>query len=166
MRVKLTSSRQVKWTKELILTLANQKGFTVAKEPITDINILFKSFGKSKSFVYKLRTASQTLKDRYKNVIEYINSFDKIRVIKSRKAETYKCGNTPICKLTIRGKTLNAYLGLNPKAYENTKYIYTDVSSSKTYANYPMRVKITSDRQVKWVKELISLVLGGKVGGA
>jgi hypothetical protein len=70
------------------------------------------------------------------------------------------------------GEAFSIYSGHNmtwgefAKAYENTKYIYTDVSSSKTYANYPMRVKITSDRQVKWVKELISLVLGGKVGGA
>ena len=67
----------------------------------------------------------------------------------------------PLIKFTIRGKTLNAYLGLNPKDYENTKSIYTDVSNIGKYANYPMRVKVTSDRQVKWVKELINLIVGG-----
>ena len=96
----------------------------------------------------------------FQTLFKFILSFDKTRFIKSKKGETYKKGNTCICKLTIRGKTLNAYLGLDPKAYENTKYVFTDVSQSKTYANYPMRVKLTSNRQVRWLKELLSDLLG------
>lgn len=161
MRVRVTSLRQAKWVKELILILADKNGFKVAKEPITNIADLFASFKKSKTFTYKLRTASDVVKGRYKEITSYINSFEKARVIKGKKGETYKLGNKCLCKLTIRGKTLNVYIGLEPKAYENTKYIYTDVSSSKSYANYPMRVKVTSDRQVKWVKELISIVAKG-----
>ena len=41
----------------------------------------------------------------------------------------------------------------------STGKIFTDVSNVKKYANYPMRVKVSSERQVKWVKELISQVL-------
>lgn len=161
MRVRITSLRQAKWLKELVLILANNNGFKVAKEPITNIADLFANFKKSKTFTYKLRTASDVVKGRYKEITSYINSFEKSRVIKGKKGETYKLGNKCLCKLTIRGKTLNAYIALEPKEYENTKYIYTDVSSSKSYLNYPMRVKVTSDRQVKWIKELISIVAKG-----
>ena len=161
MRVRITSLRQAKWVKELILIIADKNGFKVAKEPVTNIADLFASFKKSKTFTYKLRMASDFVKGRYKEITSYINSFEKARVIRGKKGEPYKFGNKCLCKLTIRGKTLNAYIALNPKTYENTKYIYTDVSSSKSYANYPMRVKVTSDRQVKWVKELISIVAKG-----
>ena len=72
--------------------------------------------------------------------------------------------NKPIIKLNIKGKTLNAYIGLNPQEFENSKYIFTDASSIKAYANYPMRVKVTSNRQVKWVIELINkAVFGGEL---
>ena len=74
---------------------------------------------------------------------------------------TYKCKNTPIVRFAMRGKTLNAYIALNPKEYESTKYIYQDVSDTKRFINYPMRVKVTSDRQVKWVKELILIAYKG-----
>ena len=161
MRVKVTSLRQVRWVKELILILCEKNGFKVAKEPITDIKELFKSFKKPKSFTYKLRTASDVLKGRYKDITSFIKSFEKVRVIRSFKGETYKKGNLCVCKLTVRGKTLNAFIGLEPKKFENTKYNFIDVSSSKTYQNYPMRVKITSERQVRWVKELISACING-----
>ena len=162
MRVKVTSERQVKWVKELILINAEKNGFTVNKEPITNILDLFSTFKKSKSFNYKLRTASSEVKYRYKEITAHVKSFDRVRVIKGKKGETYKRGNVCICKLTIRGKTLNAYIGLDTKAFEDTKYIFTDASSSKAYANYPMRVKVTSERQVRWVKELITACIDGK----
>ena len=70
-----------------------------------------------------------------------------------------KVKRKPIIKFVIKGKTLNAYLGLNPEDYQDTKYIFTNVSNVKKYANYPMRVKVSSNRQVKWVKELIQEIL-------
>ena len=155
MRVKMTSDRQVKWAKELLLILAEKNGLPVAKQPITNIKDLFKSFGKAKTFEQKLKTATPILKERYLNISEFVTSYDKMRVIRGKKAETYRCGNKSVCKLTIRGKTLNVYVGLDPKEYEDTKYHFTDVSDSKTYANYPMRLKMTSDRQVRWAKELL-----------
>ncbi|MBQ3234900.1 MAG: hypothetical protein IJA97_01945 [Clostridia bacterium] len=161
MRVKITSNRQVRWARELILLLCEKNGFKVAKEPITNISDLFSTFKKSKSFTYKLRTANDVLKGRYKDITSFIKSIDRVRVIRGFKGETYKRGNLCVCKLAIRGKTLNAYIGLDPKKFENTKYKYIDVSSSKAYANYPMRVKVTSDRQVRWAKELISACING-----
>ena len=82
-----------------------------------------------------------------------------IRVIESKNSVTYKIKNRSVVKFLIKGKTLNAYLSIKPSEYLDSKYIFTDVSSDKKYANYPMRVKVSSDRQVKWVKELILEIL-------
>ena len=70
-------------------------------------------------------------------------------------------GRQPIVKFAIKGKTLNAYLGLNPKEFAESKYYFSDVSSMKLYANYGMRVKVTSNRQVKYLIELIALAKKG-----
>jgi predicted transport protein len=61
----------------------------------------------------------------------------------------------------MKGKTLNVYLALNPNEYQNTKYIFQDVSHVKKYALYPMRVRLTSDRQVRWTCELIDKIMQG-----
>ena len=58
----------------------------------------------------------------------------------------------------MRGKTLNAYIALNPSDYSESKYIFTDASNVKKYKNYAMRVRLTSNRQVKWLLELISII--------
>ena len=49
-----------------------------------------------------------------------------------------------------------ALLALNPKEYENTKYIFKDFTEVKAHANYPMCMRLTSDRQARWVIELLN----------
>jgi ribosomal protein L15/predicted transport protein len=71
-------------------------------------------------------------------------------------AESFRYGRRTLAKMTIRGKTLNLFLALNTSDYENTKYIYEDVSDVTKYSMVPMRNKIRSDRAVKWAKELIA----------
>lgn len=100
-------------------------------------------------------------KERYLDIVSLLSSVKRIRVIASKKTRIFKSGNTCIVKFAIRGKTLNAYIALNTAEYENSKYIYVDESLTKKHVNYPMRVKVTSARQVKWVKELISQILDG-----
>lgn len=159
MRVKLTSDRQVRWAQELIQKIVEQKGLTIAPAPVVNLSELFKNFNKGKTFEQKLNSADLVVKNRYLEISNLLNSIDKVRVTRGKNGETYRVKNTPICKITIRGKTLNVYLGLNPKDYENTKYIYKDVSDSATYKNYSMRMRITSDRQERWVKELINKII-------
>ena len=115
---------------------------------------------KSKSFNQRLN-ASKLAKERYKAIKEELLRSDGIRVIEGKKQVTYKKGNMPLVRFTVRGKTLNAYIALNPKNFENTKYIFEDVSLTKRFINYPMRVKVTSNRQVKWVKELLLIAYKG-----
>lgn len=69
--------------------------------------------------------------------------------------ENFRVDRKKIASLKIGGKTLTLYLALDPREYENTKYHFTDVSDKKTYAETPMKVKITSARAVKYAKELI-----------
>lgn len=114
---------------------------------------------KSLSFEQKLEKASETVKNRYNVITNHLKTLEKIRVIESKSHETFKKGHLPIVKLEIKDKTLNAYLNHDTKEFENTKYIFTDVSNVKKNSQYPMRVKVTSDRQAKWVCELIEEVL-------
>ena len=162
MRVKLTSSRQVKWTNELLLDLIVKNGLVLNEKP-KDKQAWFLGLKKKKSLTFsqKLRKAKPEVKERLKTLETELLSVKGVRVIDSKKSRTYKVGNLPIVKFMIKGKTLNAYLGLNPKEYENSKYIFTDVSSVKAHQNYGMRVKLTSSRQVKWTLELINVILGG-----
>ncbi|MBO5713908.1 MAG: hypothetical protein J6R83_00590, partial [Clostridia bacterium] len=158
MRVKVTSDRQARWVNELVTDIANKNSLTILEKPVIKVAKEF-SFAdlkkkKIKGFKYRLRTLP-VARERFDKIKEELSKIEGIRRIDSKTSVTYKLKSTPIVKFTIRGKTLNAYLGLNPNEYLDTKYIFTDVSNVKAYANYPMRVKVTSDRQVKWVNELI-----------
>ncbi len=126
-----------------------------------DKTSIFDNFRKNKNvktFAEKLEENSLA-KERFDQITNHLDEISNVRVIKGKKTVTYKVKNISIIKFLIKGKTLNAYLNLNPSEYEKSKYIFTDVSHVKKHAKYPMRVKVTSDRQVKWVKELISQVI-------
>ena len=165
MRVKLTSERQMRWVKELLLDKVNKAGLTIIEPQVIPASPFEHLKGKKnkKTFKQKLKL-SPTAKARFNDIKTFIETIQGSRVIEGKYHVTYKRGNSPLVRFSIRGKTLNAYLGLNPQDYKDTKYIFTDVSSVKKHENYPMRVKATSDRQVKWIKELISQIVekGGK----
>lgn len=172
MRVKVSSDRQARWAKELLIEKINNSGLTLAekKEEIVETPIEEKPFFMNFSKEKDERTFDQKLndlpiaKERFEKIKEELLKISKIREIVGKKQRTFKVGNTPIIRFTVRGKTLNAYIALNPKEFENTKYIYTDVSAVNKHANYPMRVKVSSNRQVRWVIELIlKIMLGEKV---
>lgn len=118
----------------------------------------FSSFGKGKSFAEKLATATEPLLSRYQQISDCLGKIKNIRVIRGRRFETYRCGNIAICRLSIKGKTLNAYMALDPMQYVNTKYIFENVSHKSIFKNYPMRIKLSSDRKTKWTKELVAII--------
>lgn len=111
------------------------------------------------TFEQKLEIANQEVRERYFRILTHLYKIKDIRKIESKKYHSFKKGLVPIVRLAIRGKTLNAYIGLNPKEYQETKYIYTDVSAIKNYELYPMRVKISSKRQTRWAIELIDKIV-------
>lgn len=193
MRIKLTSDRQVRWSKELINQLIKNNNFELGEEkPFEEIAIyenvveqvvnnaneqtvgfgLFNFNNRTSnlvrmSFGQRLRRSKKEVKERYKKIREYLIAIDGVWEIESDSFRTFRLKNNPLAKITMKGKTLNVYLALNPQDYANTKYIFEDVSSVKKYASYPMRIRLSSDRQAKWTCELIDKIVQGylvKVG--
>ena len=155
--MRLTSSRQSKWSVELLEELINKNGYELSPVPF-DLIALKKFSGKKLSFTQRLRRLSGEVKERYKTVVEYLNSINGIKEFDSKQSKTFRQKGKPIAKITIKGKTVNVYLPLNPVDYAQSKYVFLDASSVKKYAKYPMRLKLTSIRQTKWTKELIDEV--------
>ena len=164
MRIKISSDRQAKWTCELIEVVAKNNGLNLV-EPTSEVAIaLLSPFDKlknqeRKTFDQRVESMSAQGKARYNTIIEKLATIEKIREIKGKYSRTYKAGNIAVVRLAVRGKTLNTYFGLNCVDFENTKYIYTDVSGVEKYKNYSMRLKISSDRQAKWACELIDVII-------
>ena len=176
MRVKITSERQARWTLELLNDIVNKNGlklnevlkleevkFEQVENNVTgeieavSVPFAFHMLSKNtRTFAEKLAVADSELKSEYLQIKEHLYKVKGLTVTRSNKFETYKCGSVCIAKLAIKGKTLNVYLGLNPQEYLESKYVFTDVSSVNAFKNYGMRVKVSSVRQVKWTKELIS----------
>ena len=160
MRVRITSDRKVKWTGELIDQMITKHGLEILPEPVVyPFSHLVGRVGDTRTFKEKLADANEIVKGRYHTLKSALDDIGGLRVIESKKYETYKKGNKCIVRFAIKGKTLNAYIGLNPKEYADTKYIFKDMSDKKAHSNYPMRVRITSDRQVRWVIELIKATI-------
>ena len=107
----------------------------------------------------KLKRSNDKLKANFKLLDSTLLEHSDVRLIKSKRFMTYKYKNKPICRMQIKGKTLNVYLALNPTLYNDSKYVFIDASSIKVFENYPMRMKITSPRQLRWTKELIELLI-------
>ena len=87
------------------------------------------------------------------------NAFAELTGVKSRLSrhcENFRYRGERIAKLNVGGKTLTLYLALDPEAYEDSKYRYEDVSDRKTYAETPMKIRITSKRMVKYARELLA----------
>ncbi|MBR2029401.1 MAG: hypothetical protein IJ999_00670 [Clostridia bacterium] len=173
MRLKITSDRQLRWAKELIRDMAKQHGWSIVEPPVVEKeseeerhNKLFfahlQGMRKPKTFEQKLAEANETLKARYEQITDYLNNIKKVSARQSKKCLTYRRGRVPVAKLVIRGKTLNLYLALNPDEYANTKYKYQNVAHRKAYKDFAMRIKLTSERQVKWSKELVDKLVEQK----
>ncbi len=153
MTIKVTSDRQAKWVCELITELANKNGLYMYA-----MSRLFTIKGSDKTLNQKLLESTEQTRQWFNDINQTLLGLNGIRVINAKKQITYKVKNKNIARIKIIGKTLNLYLALEPKKFKNTKYKFIDVSSKKAYKNYPMRVKITSNRQAKWAIELIQKI--------
>ena len=145
--------------KEAVMAAARQAAIE-SNKPVTSDSAFDKLKGRKdlRSLHEKLLELPET-KARYDEIKEVLSSIVGARVISAKKQITYKHKNTPIARLIVRGKTLNAYLAISPKSLEGSKYKFTDSSDSGKYKNYPTRVKVTSDRQLKWTKELVNKII-------
>lgn len=99
---------------------------------------------------------NEKMQDFYTEIRNALSELADLHSRVSQACENFRFHGDRIARLSIGGKTLTLYLALDPAAYEDTKYRYEDVSDRKTYAETPMKVRITSKRMVKYAKELIA----------
>lgn len=156
-RVKLTSDRQVKYSLELITMVAKNNDLEIKEKVIAKVNAFEHLKGKKskRTFNQKLNRAGKETKRKYLEIKDFIKGIPEFSERKGEMIKAFRYKNGTVIKCAVKGKTLNVYLALNPKDFENTKYVFLDVSKVKKYSQTPMRVKITSNRQVKYAKELI-----------
>lgn len=106
-------------------------------------------------------TLTELLANLPNNCIEYFSvaktKLERIKNVKftGTKTRTYKHNNTLLARFEVRGKALYLYLALDPENYQNSEYLFTDVSHVKKYQSYAMRLKITTKRRLSEALDLI-----------
>ncbi len=117
-----------------------------------------------KTFFQRLSESTQQTKEFYKELCALLEEEAKVSKKDWAKHISYRAHGKPLAKMTIRGKTLNLYINLDPKEFKESKYVFTDLSEYKKHSSCPMHIKLTSKRKVKHSKELLRLALsrGGK----
>ncbi len=108
-----------------------------------------------RSFKSKL-IQNQSAQLYYNEIKNKLLAFNKVTARISQQCETFRSGSQVVAKINFAGKTLVVYLTLDV-AQLDSKYRVDDVSDKKSYADTPCKVKITSNRQLKYVLELIEL---------
>ena len=112
-----------------------------------------------KSFTAKLMQSSESIKKYYVDLANELLTYDKVHNRISWANSSFYTGRKVISKFSIRGKTLYLYLALEPKQFLNSKYFVIDESSVKRYKMVPLRVKVKSQRGVRFGKELIEILI-------
>ncbi len=110
---------------------------------------------KEKSLTQRILEAPEETRDRYRDIVDYATANMGVNVKESRKYHTIKKGGKNIARISLRGKALRVYLALDPKDFINTEHKFSDASTVKEHEKFPMLVKITSQRKIDSVKELI-----------
>ena len=110
----------------------------------------------NRSFESKIIQGSDVLKSRYSVIKNKLLAYKKMKSRMSWSNETFRAGRPAFAKLAVRGRTISLYLALPTAEYADTKYRFEDVSDVKKYEQTPMRLKLRSDRSVKYACELIS----------
>ena len=107
------------------------------------------------SFMSRFIQTEERIQDYYSVVKNILLSYNDVKSRISWSHESFSYGKTSVAKLNVKGKTLVLYLALDPLRYEGSKYKFTDVSSKPKYEKTPMKLKIRSDRALKYALELV-----------
>ena len=88
--------------------------------------------------------------------------YKRVRSRISWSCDTISYGKEQLAKFVLTQKTLYVYLALSPKDLEGTKYFFKDESDIKKYERVPIRIRVRSDRGVKYTIELIDKIAASK----
>lgn len=113
------------------------------------------------SFKARLHNASDTMKNRYFLLLDELATYKGVKTMESWDKVRVYIGRKTYGAMTFRGKTLCLALALNPADYAETKYVFDDISDVARFANTPMLVRLSSDRQVKYLRELLATLFDG-----
>ena len=113
----------------------------------------------NRSFTARIIQADDVLKARYSELKNYILSYKGVCNRISWKRETFRLGRNIFACFTVRGKTLCLCLALDPARYADTKYKVVDLSVRSPKSKQPCLYRISSDRRVKYAKELIDMLM-------
>lgn len=127
---------------------------SMEKEEKTVFN-RFSNFGNRKTFEERLRLLNEETSEWHRRLSDALKKVPSVRQTKARYHELYKKGNKGIAKITIKGKSLYVYLAVDPAEYATSRYGIKDVSSIKAYLHYPAKCKVTSNRKLKYLIEII-----------
>lgn len=119
------------------------------------------SKGKRIPFKTKVADGNDMTKLAYKTISEFLLSQPKVKCAKAFACERYYIGRKSIAKLTVRGKTLNCYLAINPTTLD-AKYHAQDASNSKKYEKTPAMIKARSPRAIKYCCTLAKQIIEEK----
>lgn len=109
-------------------------------------------------FPTRMSEADKEMKSNYNELKSEILSYGvKSRV--SNSGDTFRLHKVTFVKITIAGKSLKLYFGLNPKDYANTPLPVQDVSHKNIYKDIPLVFKVKSELSLRRAKQLIADVM-------
>lgn len=108
------------------------------------------------SYPEKMLKHEFEVRDYYNELKSYIMSYSHITNRVSNRYETFKYKNNKLFLLEIRGTKLKLNIAYNDEL--DTKY-HTKLNDSKKLEDYKYYIKITSDRALKYAKEIINIVV-------
>ena len=108
------------------------------------------------SFRAKLIQAPQEIQQRYGELADEVNSYDRVKMSVSWKQVRIYAGRNTLAMLLFKGRKLCMAFALDPKEYEETKYRGKDLSDIKRFQKTPMLLKLTSPRKVRYAKHLFA----------
>ncbi|MDY4935744.1 MAG: hypothetical protein SO132_03120 [Candidatus Enteromonas sp.] len=109
-------------------------------------------------FPTRMLDADKDMKSNYSELKSEILSYGvKSRI--SNSGDTFRLHKITFVKITIAGKSLKLYFGLNPKDYANTPLPVQDVSHKNIYKDIPLVFKVKSELSLRRAKQLIADVM-------
>lgn len=128
--------------------------YQMSKQALEDTHSVKTALRRSfKSKLIQNENAQQYYNEIKNSLLSYADVTSRI----SQQFETFRHGKQCVARINIAGKTLVLYLALTTAQFADGKYRVEDVSDKKSYADTPLKVRITSNRQLKYALELIEL---------
>ena len=111
------------------------------------------------SFSARLIRAGADRQDFYNAVKNNFLSYKKVDSKISWGHELFKLGRIKLGLMKVKGKTLCVYLPLDPSTHDQDRLHFKDCRVEGKEVEFPLMMKVTSDRAIKYVAELVAEVM-------